>query len=150
MIIAVILIINKKMEDFIMKKNIKKSIIAGALALAMLGTAVPVTANAATTNGNYSSVSISRTASGSGTVTGYATATNNTGTSRYVVVYVRSGSAFSSSKINSYNKGTVAKNGKISTTGYSISNSYHCYGVCDIYNGSSAASTRLESIHATN
>ena len=37
-------------EEIHMIKNIKKTVIAGALALAMVGTAVPVTANAATVN----------------------------------------------------------------------------------------------------
>ena len=134
-----------------MMKNIKKSVIAGALALAMVGTAVPVTANASTTttkNGAYSSVSITRTASGSGTVTGYASATNKTASSRYMNVRVKSGTSYASSISHSYNAGVVASGSTIAATGYSIGQDKICYGENKIHQTSSSSSTVLETIHA--
>ena len=134
-----------------MIKNIKKTVIAGALALAMVGTAVPVTANASTTttrNGAYSSVSITRTASGSGTVTGYASATNKTASSRYMTVWAKSGNSFASAKTHKTSSGVVAKNGTITATGYSIGNEYTCYGQAQIHKTSSSSSAVLETIHA--
>lgn len=133
-----------------MMKNIKKSVIAGALALAMVGTAIPVTANAATTtkNGAYSSVSITRTASGSGTVTGYASATNKTASSRYMNVRVKSGTSYASSISHSYNAGVVASGSTIAATGYSIGQDKTCYGENKIHRTSSSSSTVLETIYA--
>ena len=106
-----------------MMKTIKKSVIAGALALAMVGTAVPATANASTVNnaGTYTTASMTRTASGSGTVTGTAKGSNNT---------------------NAY--------GSRSTTAYSISNSHHCYGVSVIHGGASSSASTIETRIASN
>ncbi|MBD8973918.1 MAG: hypothetical protein EGQ63_08800, partial [Clostridiales bacterium] len=72
----------KRMSTFMYKHGAKLC----NLALAMVGTAIPVTANASTVNnaGTYTTASMTRTASGSGTVTGTAKGSNNTNASKYV------------------------------------------------------------------
>lgn len=135
-----------------MMKNIKKSVIAGALALAMVGTAVPVTANASTVNnaGTYTTASMTRTASGSGTVTGTAKGSNNTNASKYVDVYVKAGTSLASATIRSSSCGVTNAYGSRSTTAYSISNSHHCYGVSVIHGGASSSASTIETRIASN
>ncbi len=130
-----------------MMKNIKKSVIAGALALAMVGTAIPVTANASTItkSGSYSNVSLSKTSTGNTTVRATATGTNKSGAARYMAVYTRQGASYAVSAVSSSSVGVVNSGSSKSTTANNINRS--CYANSVIYSGTSSNSSALESIH---
>ncbi len=124
-----------------MMKNIKKSVIAGALALAMVGTAIPVTANAATNSGTYTSVSISTNASDKATVRG----TNNTNAAKYIDLYLKAGASLGNARIVATSSGVTNSGASRTTEGNRRSGEAHYFGISVIYNGANNSCGTLQS-----
>ncbi len=130
-----------------MIKNIKKTVIAGALALAMVGTAVPVTTDAASKSGTYTSVSLNKVSSGATTFTATAKGTNKTAAAKYIYVYVKKGgsSAYAGTTVSSNSGVTNAGNYKATSASHcSTSNKY--WGLSVIHKGNSNTTPTLESV----
>lgn len=134
-----------KVRNLIMIKNVKKSVIAGALALAMVGAAIPVTANAAT--GTYCNVTLNKTSTGANTITAATTGKNKSGSAKYMSVYVKSGASYTVATTKASASGVVNNNNTKSCSVGSLKKSNNHWGTCVIHTGTTSSTPRLESIH---
>lgn len=126
-----------------MTKRIRKSITTCALALTMIATAVPVTANAASNTGKYTTVSISVNSSDKATVRG----SNNTTASKYIDLYLKAGTSLGGARIIASSSGVTNKNSSRTAEGKRKNKkSYpHYYGVSVIYDGARNSCPTLQS-----